>query len=173
MEKTVFNYRYQINYDNPRMPGDILSLEESFKTLQDAENYWDHLSYKDKVSMKNAHIVKNVEFWNEDNFLDCSEDFVKYLYLSRMDEKLINQYRKVIDKVNYKGYSEDKYPKPSYVRDFIKNSDEYTADEYNGNDIIWFSDIWENKKPDVAYDIDDDRFLTEEEMKDLTRIYNN
>lgn len=171
MERKVINY--QINYDNPRMPGDILSLEESFKTLQDAENYWDHLSYKDKVAMNNAHVVENVEFWDEDDLSDCREYFVKHLYLSSGDEKIINQYRKVMDKVNYKGYSDNLYPKPSDIRDFIKHSDEYTADEYNGHDIIWFSDIWENKKPDVAYDIDDDRFLTEEEMKDLTRIYNN
>lgn len=171
MEKTVINY--QINYENPRMRGDILSEEISFSSVSEAEDYWNNLSIKDKNSMPNAFIEKIESKWDDDDLIDAFCSTVKYLYLSSMDEKLINQYRKVMDKVNYKGYSEEYYPKPNDMRDFIRKSDEYTVDEYMGHDIIWFSDIWENKKPDVAYDVDEDRFLTEEEMKDLTRIYNN
>lgn len=171
MERTVINY--QINYDNPKMKYEILSLEDSFKTLEEAENYWNHLSIEDKNSMPNAFIEKIESKWDDDDLIDAFCSTVKYLYLSSEDEKIINQYRKVMDKVNYKGYSDNLYPKPSDIRDFIKHSDEYTADKYNCHVIIWYSDIWENKKPDVAYDIDDDRFLTEEEMKDLTSIYNN
>lgn len=145
-----------------------------FDSAEKAEDDWYRQNIRDRENYTNPRIVKCTDMINENGDVDwCCEDLIKYLYLSHAEERLVNQLRKVIDEVEHYGYSDIFFETPEAIRDVIKYSEEYTISDDlcdNGHTIIWFKDIlfdgWdvEKKKPDVAYDCIEDRFLTEEEM---------
>lgn len=57
------------------------NVEDCFKTKKAAEEFWKHLCKEDKKNMPNAQIEKNIDTYdNEDWLIQCDVEVVEHLY---------------------------------------------------------------------------------------------